>query len=93
MAISNSTFEAHREEQRKIKEAKDLLTSNGMTIFESEDLTFQHYLDSIKKLKSELDWYRTYGEFVNANYSSIDAEASAYADGDDDDGYIPKQEE
>jgi len=42
----------------------------------------------IMKLQSEVEWYRTYGQFINANYSSIDAEACAYADGDDDmDGY------
>ena len=42
----------------------------------------------ITKLQSELEWYRDYGQFINANYSSIDAEACAYADGDDDmDGY------
>ncbi len=44
--------------------------------------------EEIKKLKSELNWYREYGEFINHNYSSVDAEACAYADGDDDmDGY------
>ena len=36
----------------------------------------------IKMLKSEINWYRTYGEFINVNYSTVDAEASAYADGD-----------
>ena len=36
----------------------------------------------IEMLKSELEWYRTYGEFININYSTVDAEASAYADGD-----------
>ena len=38
----------------------------------------------IKELKSELEWYRTYGEFINVNYPNADAEASAYADGDID---------
>ena len=45
-------------------------------------------LKEFEKIKSELEWYRTYGQFINANYSSVDAEACAYADGDDDmDGY------
>lgn len=44
--------------------------------------------EKVKKQQSELDWYRTYGQFINTNYSSIDAEACSYADGDsDDDGY------
>ena len=38
----------------------------------------------IEMLKSEIEWYRTYGEFINVNYPNVDAEASAYADGDID---------
>ena len=38
----------------------------------------------LKILKEELEWWRTYGEYVNANYSGVCAEASAYADGDVD---------
>ena len=44
--------------------------------------------EEIKKLKSEIEWYRAYGAFINTNYSSIDAEACSYADGEsDDDSY------
>ena len=38
----------------------------------------------LEKLKEELEWWRTYGEYVNANYSGVCAESSAYADGDVD---------
>ena len=38
----------------------------------------------LTELKEELDWWRTYGEYENANYSGVCAEASAYADGDID---------
>ena len=36
----------------------------------------------IKMLKDEIEWFRSYGEFVSVNYSSVDAEACSYADGD-----------
>jgi hypothetical protein len=36
----------------------------------------------IEKLRSEVNWYRSYGEFINENYINIDAQASSYADGD-----------
>ena len=37
-----------------------------------------------KKLINELEWYRTYGSYINTNYPNIDAEACAYADGDNE---------
>ena len=36
----------------------------------------------IKMLIDEIEWFRSYGEFVSVNYSSVDAEACSYADGD-----------
>ena len=30
--------------------------------------------------KSELEWYRTYGSFINKYHNKVDAEASEYAD-------------
>ncbi len=45
---------------------------------------FDEIIDMITDLNEELQWWRTYGEFVNANYSGVCAEASAYADGDID---------
>jgi|TARA_R100000084_G_C4558502_1_gene103432 hypothetical protein len=38
--------------------------------------------DELEKIKSELDWYRTYGSYINNQFPNVDAEASAYADGD-----------
>ena len=38
----------------------------------------------IQNLKSELEWYRTYSSFINNQFPNVDAEASAYADGDFD---------
>ena len=38
----------------------------------------------IDKLKSELEWYRTYGEFINNNFPKVDAEACSFADGDEE---------
>ena len=32
------------------------------------------------KLTDEVNWYRTYGEFINTNYPHVDGEACAYAD-------------
>tara|TARA_R100001463_G_scaffold4811_1_gene17211 strand:+ start:156 stop:293 length:138 start_codon:yes stop_codon:yes gene_type:complete len=36
--------------------------------------------EEIKRLKSELDWYRAYGSYVNTYHNNADAEASEYAD-------------
>tara|TARA_R100001463_G_scaffold76672_10_gene130875 strand:+ start:4103 stop:4294 length:192 start_codon:yes stop_codon:yes gene_type:complete len=56
------------------KTRKDMFMDNPCTKEEYE----------LEKLKEELEWWRTYGEYVNANYSGVCAEASAYADGDVD---------
>ena len=40
--------------------------------------------EQLRKQKSELDWWRTYGEFVSANFSNVDASACSYADGDEE---------
>ena len=34
----------------------------------------------IEELKSELEWYRAYGSFINTYHNKVDAEASEYAD-------------
>ena len=58
--------------------------------------TFGHYRQQQKKIAKakellkengildvdELSWYRTYGEYINKNFPNVDAEASAYSDGD-----------
>jgi|TARA_R100000482_G_scaffold124933_1_gene80033 hypothetical protein len=36
------------------------------------------------KLKSELEWYRTYGEYINRNFPKVDSEACSFADGDEE---------
>jgi hypothetical protein len=36
------------------------------------------------KLEQELDWWRTYGEYVSSVHNNVDAEACAYADGDEE---------
>ena len=36
--------------------------------------------EELDKLKSELEWYRSYGAFVNCYHNKVDAEASEYAD-------------
>ena len=33
-------------------------------------------------MKSELEWWRAYGEYVSRVHNNIDAEACGYADGD-----------
>ena len=38
------------------------------------------YIENIERLKSELEWYRTYGSFINKYHNKVDAEASEYAD-------------
>ena len=38
----------------------------------------------IDKLKSELEWYRSYGAFVNCYHNNVDAEACDYADNEKD---------
>jgi len=34
----------------------------------------------LEKLKSELEWYRAYGSYINTYHNNADAEASEYAD-------------
>ena len=77
MTITNSTFEAFRDEQKKIDLAKELLTEKGMTVLSEEDKK-----SFINKLKEELEWYRSYGSFINHHFPNVDAEACSYADGD-----------
>ena len=36
------------------------------------------------KLSEEVNWYRVYGNYIGKVYSNIDAEASGYADGDEE---------
>jgi len=36
--------------------------------------------EDIEKLKSELEWYRAYGSFINTYHNKADAEACEYAD-------------
>lgn len=79
MTITNSTFEAFREEQKKIDLAKELLTEKGMTVLSKEDKR-----NFINKLEEEIEWYRSYGSFINQNFPNVDAEACGYADGDID---------
>jgi len=38
----------------------------------------------IKKIESELNWYRVYGEYINKNFPNVDAQACAFADGDEE---------
>ena len=40
--------------------------------------------NEFEKIKNELDWYRTYGSYINNQFPNVDAEACAYADGDFD---------
>ena len=56
----------------------------------TEDL-IQQYMQMIKalqgeneKLSSELDWFRTYGQYVAQVNRNVDAEACGYADGDEE---------
>mgnify|MGYP003117879797 FL=1 len=34
----------------------------------------------LEKLQSEIEWYRAYGAFINCYHNNVDAEASEYAD-------------
>ena len=36
------------------------------------------------KIEKELEWWRTYGEYVSRVHNNVDAEACGYADGDDE---------
>ena len=37
-----------------------------------------------EQLKKELEWWRTYGEYVAKVYNNVDAEACGFADGDEE---------
>ena len=37
-------------------------------------------VDNFRKIKDEVNWYRTYGEYLNTYHARIDAEACDYAD-------------
>lgn len=39
---------------------------------------------TIQELKQELEWWRTYGEYVAKVHNNVDAEACGFADGDDE---------
>ena len=38
--------------------------------------------EEIEKLKLEVEWYRSYGAFINLYHNKVDAEACSYADND-----------
>jgi hypothetical protein len=38
----------------------------------------------IEQLKQELEWWRTYGEYVAKVHNNVDAEACGFADGDNE---------
>lgn len=40
------------------------------------------FIRSKEELEKELEWYKTYSEFINVNYPNVCGEASSYADGD-----------
>jgi len=79
-AISNSTFGYYREQQKKIDEATKLLEDEGYLVLGGEER--EKRKKRVGMMQEELKWYRTYGEYINENFSNVDAEASAYADED-----------
>lgn len=46
---------------------------------EEQNLILDH---DIEQLQNELNWWRTYGEYVSKVHNNVDAEACGYADGD-----------
>jgi hypothetical protein len=38
----------------------------------------------VKQLKKELEWWRTYGEYVAKVHNNVDAEACGFADEDNE---------
>ena len=42
-------------------------------------------MNEIELLKSQLEWWETYGEYISKNYAHADAEACSFADGDYED--------
>lgn len=45
-------------------------------------MSIKELREKMNQLQSEVDWWRTYGEYVSRVYNNIDAEACGYADGD-----------
>jgi hypothetical protein len=39
---------------------------------------------NVKKMISEIRWWRAYGEYVSRAHANVDAEACGYADGDEE---------
>lgn len=48
---------------------------------EEQNLILDH---DIEQLQNELNWWRTYGEYVSKVHNNVDAEACGYADGDNE---------
>ena len=48
---------------------------------EEQNLILDH---DIERLQDELNWWRTYGEYVSKVHNNVDAEACGYADGDNE---------
>ena len=48
---------------------------------EEQNLILDH---DIEQLQNELNWWRTYGEYVSKVHTNVDAEACGYADGDNE---------
>ena len=48
---------------------------------EEQNLILDH---DIEQLQNELNWWRTYGEYVSKVHNKVDAEACGYADGDNE---------
>lgn len=48
---------------------------------EEQNLILDH---DIERLQDELNWWRTYGEYVSKVHNKVDAEACGYADGDNE---------
>jgi len=47
-------------------------------------MSIKELRQKMSMLENEVDWWRTYGEYVSRVYNNIDAEACGYADGDDE---------
>jgi len=45
---------------------------------------FNKVLEHKAKIIEEVNWYRVYGNYIGKVYSNIDAEASGFADGDEE---------
>ena len=70
-----------------MKTRNDLEYANSQPNENEDEMQFGYMREKqseIDKLKSELEWYRTYGEFINNNFPKVDAEACSFADGDEE---------